>query len=67
MKVVIAILIFISAAEAIRNLVGLPEERLSRLHNLLKGNYNSAVIVNSGYLIQPLETVGVGQCLSRSI
>jgi len=37
MKVIIATLLFISAAEAIRNLVGLPEERSSRLHQLLKG------------------------------
>lgn len=37
MKVVIATLLFISAAEAIRNLVGLPEEKSSRLHHLLKG------------------------------
>jgi len=36
MKVIIATLLFISAAGAIRNLVGLPEERSSRLHHLLK-------------------------------
>lgn len=36
MKVIIVILLFISASEAIRNLVGLPEEKSSRLHHLLK-------------------------------
>ena len=40
MKVIIATLLFISAAEAIRNLVGLPEERFSRLHQLLNGNFH---------------------------
>ena len=40
MKVIIATLLLISAAEAIRNLVGLPEERSSRLHELLKGKYD---------------------------
>jgi len=39
MKLIIATLLFISAAEAFRNLVGLPEERSSRLHQLLKGKY----------------------------
>ena len=37
MNVIIATLLLISAAEAVRNLVGLPDEMSSRLHHLLKG------------------------------
>ncbi len=51
MKVVIATLIFISAAEAIRNLVGLPETRSTRLHHLLKGKYRSVIPDNSGLIV----------------
>jgi len=52
MKVIIATLLFISAAGAIRNLVGLPEERSSRLHHLLKGTCRYYPVLNdkSGYL-----------------
>ena len=45
MKVVIVTLLLISAAEAVRNLVGLPDEVSSRLHQLLKGTCRYIVML----------------------
>lgn len=52
MKVVIATLLFISAAEAIRNLVGLPETRSTRLHHLLKGKYLFLITTDNSGLME---------------